>query len=180
MRKALLLLIFSLLTAAPCFSQSKVVKRIPVSQHPYYAPNVLPALNELVAQYGRARRNHIYVGRVEVLESGYNSVLVYWKENNALVLWEPGRGSNRQGNPDPRRDLADSRRYWRLGKDVVPTLNDVGGSSFLITRQDARRWVRDCIRHGVRYVVKREAKSNIGMQRTSRESLSSSAVRARR
>jgi len=136
------------------------VKRVPVSQHPYYAPNILPTLKELVARYGKAKRNHIYVGRVEVLEGGYNSVLVYWKENNALVLWEPGSGFNRQGNPDPKYDLANSRRYWRLDKDVVPTLDDVGGSSFLITRQDARRWVRDCVRHGVRFVVDRKAQSN--------------------
>ena len=155
MRKPLLLLVFSLLAATPCFSQEKVVERIPVRQHPYYAPSVLPALKELVARYGKAKRNHFYVGRVEVLEGGYHSMLVYWKESNALVLWEQGRGSNRQGNPDAKYDLADSRRFWRLDKDVVPTLDDVGGSSFLITRQDARRWVRDCIRHGERFVVNR-------------------------
>ena len=137
-----------------------------MSQHPYYAPNILPALKKLVARYGKAKRNHIYVGRVEVLEGGYHSVLVYWKENNALILWEPGRGFNRQGSPDPKYDLADSRRYWRLNKDVVPTLDDVGGSSFLITKRDARRWVRDCIRYGVRYVVDGEAQSNNGIQRT--------------
>jgi len=142
------------------------VERIPVRQHPYYASSVLPALKELVAQYGTAKRNHFYVSRVEVLEGGYHSVLVYWKENNALVLWEPSRGSNQQGNPDAKYDLVDSRRYWRLDKDVVPMLNDVGGSSFLITRQDARRWVRDCIRHGERLVVNRGAQSNNGMQRT--------------
>jgi hypothetical protein len=155
MRKALLLIFFILLTAATCVSQEKVVKRIPVGRHPYYAPNVLPALKELVAQHGRAKRNHLYVGRVEVLGGGYHSALVYWKENNALVLWEPGRGSNRQGNPEAKYDLSASRRYWRLDKDVVPTLNDVGGSSYLITRQDAHRWVRDCIRNGVRYMVNR-------------------------
>jgi hypothetical protein len=168
MRKLFQLLILSLIVAATAFSQEKLVKRISVRQHPYYAAQVLPALKELVVQRGKARVNHFYVGRVEVLEGGYHSVLVYWVENRALVLWEPGRGYNREGDSDPKYDLADSRRYWRLDKDVVPTLNDVGGSSFLITRKDARKWVRDCIRYGVRYVVNRYTQSNNSFNRSAR------------
>ncbi|HUS09632.1 MAG TPA: hypothetical protein VMZ30_04125 [Pyrinomonadaceae bacterium] len=160
MNKLLPVLGLVLLGAATCISQEKVVRRIPVSEHSYYVANVIPALKKLVAQSGKSKKNHFYVGRVEMLESGYHSVLVYWKENQALVLWEPGRGSNPQGYPDSKFDLADSRRYWELDKDVVPTLDDVGGSSFLITRKDARRWVRDCVSHGARYVINREAQSN--------------------
>ena len=153
LKKLLHILGLSLITAATCFSQDKSVRRISVRQHPYYAPYVLPALKELVAHRGKSRTNHFYVGRVEVLEGGYHSVLVYWAENRALVLWEPRRGYNPQGDFDPRYDLRDTRRYWELDKDVVPTLDDVGGSSFLITRRDARRWVRDCVRHGGKFVV---------------------------
>jgi hypothetical protein len=155
MNKACHLLLVVLLLAGTCLSQQRIIRRTSVRNHPYYRANVLPALKELVAHRGKARRNHFYVGRVEALENGYDSALVFWKENGAIVLWEPGRGSNRHGNPDGRYDLRYSRRYWRLNKDVVPTLNDVGGSSFLITRQDARNWVRDCIRYGTRYVVTR-------------------------
>jgi hypothetical protein len=155
MKKLLHVFVLFLLGAATCVSQEKVLRRVPVSEHSYYAPHVLPTLKKLVAQRGKVKKNHFYVGRVEILEGGYHSVLVYWKENQALVLWEPGRGSNSQGNPDPKFDLADSRRYWELDKDVVPTLDDVGGSSFLITRKDARRWVRDCVRRGAQYVVNR-------------------------
>src|SRR5207249_2602272 len=99
------------------------------------------------------RKNHFYVGRVQVTANGSHSVLVYWKENHALVLWEPGRGSDQHGNPDPKNDLVASRRYWRLDKDVVPTQADIAGSSFLITQQDAREWINDCVKHGERYVI---------------------------
>ena len=157
MNKMLQVLGLFLLGAATCVSQEKIVRRIPVSEHSNYAPHVLPALKKLVVQRGKSKKNHFYVSRVEMLEGGYHSVLVYWKENQALVLWEPGRGSNPQGYPDPKFDLTDSKRYWELDKDVVPTLDDVGGSSFLITRKDARRWVRDCVSYGARYVVNREA-----------------------
>jgi hypothetical protein len=168
MNKLLQVLGLFLLGASTCISQEKVVQRIPVSQHSYYAANVVPALKKLVTERGKSKKNHFYVGRVEMLESGYHSVLVYWKENQALVLWEPGRGSNPQGYPDPKFDLAYSRRYWELDKDVVPTLDEVGGSSFLITRKDARRWVRDCVSYGARYVVNRKEQSNKALQLTAR------------
>src|SRR5688500_6357650 len=104
MNKLLTVLGLILLGAATCLSQEKVVRRIPVSEHSYYVANVIPALEKLVAQRGKSSQNHFYVGRVEILESGYHSVLAYWKENQALVLWEPGRGSNPQGYPDPKFD----------------------------------------------------------------------------
>ncbi len=155
MKKVFHVLMVLLLAALPCSSQEKVLKRVSVLQHPYYAPYVLPALKGLVAKRGKAKRNHFYVSKVKVFEGGYHSVLVYWTENRALVLWEPGRGHNRLGEPDPKYDLANSRRYWELDKDVVPSLDDVGGSSFLTTRRDAREWVRDCVRYGVRHVINR-------------------------
>jgi hypothetical protein len=168
MRNAISTLILSLLLPTTCFPQQKVISRIPVLRHPYYGPNVLPALKELVAERGKSKRNHFYVGRVEVFEGGYESVLVYWKENRALVLWEPGRGLNLQGVPDARYDLWHSRRYWDLDKDVVPTLADVGGSSFLVTKQDAHEWIRKCLQSGERFVVNRTAQSNKRLQPTPR------------
>jgi len=145
--------ILLLVLSATCFSQKGLVQRIPAREHPSYGPYIAPALKELVAQHGKVRKNHFYVGRVQVTASGYHSVLVYWKENHALVLWEPGRGSDQHGNPDPKNDLAASRRYWRLDKDVVPTQADIAGSSFLITQQDARDWTQDCLKYGERYVI---------------------------
>ena len=160
MNRPLHLFVVVFLIAAPTLAQSKINGQISVQQHPYYRKNVIPALKELVASRGKTRNNHFYVGRVEEFDGGHSSVLVFWKENNALVLWESQRGFGRDGKADARYDLSQSRRYWRLDKDVVPTLDDVGWSSFLITKQDARTWVRDCVRYGTRYVIHRTARSN--------------------
>jgi len=140
-------------TSTICLSQAKVLERIPIRKHPYFAGHVLPALKLLVREYGKARINHLYVSPVDVFENGAYSALVYWKENNARVLWEPYSGYNKEGNHDPNYDLRDSRRYWRLKKDVVATLADVGGSSYLLTRSDAQRMVQDCRLRGEKYVV---------------------------
>ena len=166
MNRLLHLLVVFVLSSAPSLAQQKIIRKIPVQQYPYYRRNVLPALKELVSSRGKTRTNHFYVGRVEVLDGGNHSVLVFWKENNALVLWEPEHGFGSDGNADARYDLSQSRRYWRLNKDVVPTLDAVGGSSFLITRRDARQWVRDCIRHGTSYVLTRKTRSNNSLDRS--------------
>ena len=165
MRNVINILILLLLLPATCFSQEKVISRIPILQHPYYGPNVLPALKELVTQSGESTSNHFCVGRVEVLEGGHESVLVYWKENRALVLWEPGRGLNLRGIPDPRYDLKHSRRYWDLDEHVVPTLAGIGGSSFLISREHAREWLRKCEQTGEQFVINLKAPANKRVQR---------------
>ncbi|HKP38389.1 MAG TPA: hypothetical protein VJT71_16130, partial [Pyrinomonadaceae bacterium] len=91
---------------------------------------------------------------VGVLDNGdYSSVLVYWKENNAIVLWEQDRGYNYQnGNFDPRYDLAQTRRYWRLNRDIR---SPDAPSNFLITKREAREWLNDCLRFGKLYVIVR-------------------------
>ncbi len=147
-------LVVFILLSAPTWAQQQIVRRTSVLEHPYYRRNVIPALRELVASRGKTRTNHFFVGPVEELDGGHSSVLVFWKENNALVLWESQRGFSGSG-PDARYDLSQSRRYWRLNKDVVPTLDDVGGSSFLITKRMARTWLRDCLRYGSRYTINR-------------------------
>src|SRR5262245_48596708 len=111
-------LLVILLVAGPAPAQQKINRKISVQQHPYYRRNVIPALQELVASRGKTRMNHFCVGRVEEFDGGHSSVLVFWKENNALVLWESQRGFGRDGNPDARYDLSQSRRYWRVNKDI--------------------------------------------------------------
>jgi hypothetical protein len=163
-----------LLTSALCSAQDRAISHIPISQHPDYSPYVRPALRSLVAQSGVNRRNHFYICRVEIFEGGYDHAWVYWRENRAIVLWEPFRGYNARGDSDQTYDLVFSRRYLRRDKDVVPTLEDVGGSSYLVTRQWWRETVRDCVQNGDRFVIykrvrqHRRAQSNNGVQQTRR------------
>jgi hypothetical protein len=172
MKTLLRILLAILIFSAAASAQDKVVSRIPVRKHPDYAPHVIPALKRLVAQSGIKRRSHFYVCRVETFENGYDHAWVYWKENRAFVLWELLQGHNARGDSDPTYDLVDSRRYLERDEDVVPTLDDVGGSTFLVTRQWWRDTVQDCVRHGDSFVIykrartHRRAQSNNGMHPT--------------
>lgn len=118
-------------------------KRISIRQHPDYQ-HVLVALRTLVAEKAKYRKNTFYISKLDVrVESGEELYLadVYWKEDNSIILLE--------SNPsDWEHALLWSRRYWRLDKDVVPTLADVAGSNYLLTRADARRMIMECLRGG--------------------------------
>ena len=160
------ILVAVLLGAATCPAQVKVVSRVSVRKHREYAQ--LPeALRELVREDGKAGTNTFYACRVEQFSNGYHHAWVYWKEGNSIILVEPDHGAY-----DRKYLLVWSRRYLHLEKDVVPTLDDVGGSSYLVTREWARNTIRDCVRQGDEFTVNkparnnRRAQSNNGMQRT--------------
>jgi hypothetical protein len=110
----------------------------------------LPALREVVAEKAKHRRNTFYVSPVHYFNHGASNAVVYWKEGRSLILWEPERSATSQGR---RHELVWSRRFLSLDKDVVPTLADVGGSTFLLTKAMARRMIRECVRNGQKFVV---------------------------
>jgi hypothetical protein len=111
----------------------------------------LHALKQVVAEKARGNRNTFYISPVCYLSNGYSIAHVYWPEGRALILWEP---RSKGDEPSQRRhELVWSRRFWRLDKDVVPTVNEVAGSSFLLTRALARRDIRDCVRNGRKFVL---------------------------
>ena len=124
---------------------------VSIRQHADYR-NFLTALNTLVAQNAKHRKNTFYVSKLDVtFESGDELYIadVYWKEDNSIILLE-------SHSTDWPHALLWSRRYWRLDRDVVPTLNDVAGSNYLLTRAESRRMIRRCLQ-GDRFVVQRRA-----------------------
>ena len=50
-------------------------------------------------------------------------------------------------------ELVWSRRFLDLKTDVVPTQDDIGGSSFLVTRQWAQEKIADCKQNGIKVVL---------------------------
>ena len=168
--KLLLSAMFVVFGVAGCLAQGgtydDAVKTASIYESPdYYDP--LPALKEVVAEKAKSRRNTFYVSRVYFFDNGANHAMVYWKEGRALILWEPYlTGTER------KHELVWSRRFLSLDKDVVPTLNDVGGSNYLVTREWARRTIQKCVRYGEKFVIYkssgkyRKAQSNNRMQRT--------------
>lgn len=66
---------------------------------------------------------------------------VHWSEARKIILWEGGD------------TLIHSRRDLDLDRDVVPTLDDVHGSTYLITRAWLEETLADCAKHGTRFVI---------------------------
>lgn len=149
--KSLLLFIVLVISATAILAQSntynEAARQASIYEDPDYA-RLVPALKQVVAAKARNRRNTFYVSRVYYFGNGANNAMVYWKEGRALILWEPhSSGTDRQ------YELVRSRRFLSLDKDVVPTLTDVGGSNYLVTREWARQVVRDCVRDGEKFVL---------------------------
>jgi hypothetical protein len=169
--KSLLLFIALIISAPTCIAQNntydEAARHASIYKDPDYA-HPLPALKQVVAEKARNRRNTFYVSRVYYFGNGANNAMVYWKEGRALILWEPYLSVT-----DRRHELVLSRRFLSLDKDVVPTLADVSGSNYLVTRDWARQVIRDCVRNGERFILyktirKHPPQSNKALQLTAR------------
>ena len=146
--KSLLPILIILACADVLFAQTRkvddCVRRGDIYRDAQYA-HPLPALKQVVAEKARRNRNTFYVSPVCYLNNGVTSTLVYWREGRALILWEPYADASTK---DRRHALVWSRRFLLLDRDVVPTLADVAGSSFLLPKALARRDIRECVRYG--------------------------------
>jgi hypothetical protein len=124
-------------------------QRANISRDARYA-HPIPALKQVVIEKARHARNTFYISPVCYFNNGASNAMVYWPEGRALILWEPDPSADANRR---RHELVWSRRFLSLNKDVVPTLADVGGSSFLLTRKMARDMVRECMRDGKKFVL---------------------------
>ncbi len=83
--------------------------------------------------------------------AGYRSATdvrawIYWTEGQRLILW--GGATN---PASAKTSIALSRRSLDMRKDVVPTEDDIAGSSYRVTRAWAKRVIADCEGRGVKY-----------------------------
>jgi hypothetical protein len=99
------------------------------------------ALQVLAASRGREPLNHFCI--VGYNESSDRYAWVYWREGNALILWEPNV------NDPMYPSLSWSRRYLHLNKDVVNSMAEVGTSTYLVTRAWVNKVLRDCRKMGI-------------------------------
>jgi hypothetical protein len=78
---------------------------------------------------------------------------VHWREGNRLILWEPL--DSYPGDPLLHHDLLASRRSLDLAKDAVPDPEDVGTSTYLVTRAWAESVIDTCSRVGLKVAVEK-------------------------
>ena len=151
--KSLLLVLVLCACANTFFAQTPqagdCVRREDIYHDAQYAHPLL-ALNQVVAEKAPRTRNTFYISPVCYFDNGFSHTVVYWREGQALILWEPDPTATKERR---RHELVWSRRFWLLDKDVVPTLTEVAGSNYLLTEALARRDIRDCVRHGRKFVI---------------------------
>ncbi len=76
------------------------------------------------------------------------SAWVIWRQGRQMILWE--------GQPD----LDDSRRDLHLASDVVPTEDDLHGSTYRVTKAWVEKITAACEQSGVKVHVPRAATSS--------------------
>jgi hypothetical protein len=121
-----------------------------VRNHRHY-PEPEKRLEVLVRARGSQKLNHFCAIGYR-LPGGSEVAWVLWEEGKAVILWE--------GSADPEYpvELALSRRYLDLDKDVVATAEEVGSSTYLVTREWVKGITRDCEAHGDKFVVTKPGK----------------------
>lgn len=109
----------------------------PVHSHPNFA-GIVATLKELAAREGRTRRNTFFIADVW-REDGRDYSYAYWKEDKSIIILQLPLEK-------------ESASYdWLYGKarvdletDVVPTQEDIGGSSFLVDREWVNKILKEC------------------------------------
>jgi hypothetical protein len=151
-------ILISLLTALiPSLAQAQTMNQYhPFASQEEYADKV-GALNVFVARFGRKRINRIFVAKIQS-EDGEESLYGYWKEDNSILLLY--HFSYIDDNEDN-----DSYYYWLYSKasidletEVVPTEEDINGSTYLVDKPWVDRIVKACLTKGRRLVIHKKAR----------------------
>ena len=124
----------------------------PVHSHPNFS-GIVATLKELVAREGKVRRNTFFIADVR-RGDGREYSYAYWKEDKSItILHLP-------------LEKESASYEWLYGKaridletDVVPTREDVGGSSFLVDRAWVNEILKECAGGFKLSVVKPRGKS---------------------
>lgn len=114
----------------------------------------LHVLRGFIQRYGRTPVNRVFVARAD---SGDGSVFLYgyWPEGHSILLL---------GHFDPtfdgQRETTDYawleyKTRTDLRTDVVPTVEDIGGSSYFVDRSWTRRIITACVTQGRKLVIRR-------------------------
>jgi hypothetical protein len=113
------------------------LKSTPVRSHRNFS-GIVATLKELVAREGKLRRNTFFIADVR-REDGRDYSYAYWKEDKSIIILHLPLEK-------------ESASYeWLYGKarvdletDVVPTREDIGGSSFLVDRAWVNKILKQC------------------------------------
>jgi hypothetical protein len=137
-----------------------------LSQQPRYYPfeshadyrEKIHVLNGFVTRYGRSRINHIYVapGTPDDAVDGRVHLFGYWPEEHRILFVDTFIRTF-----DGRRETTDylwlNSRHGQVNLriDVVPTKEDIHGSTFLVDKPWADEIVSMCVARGRKIIVRK-------------------------
>jgi hypothetical protein len=113
----------------------------PIKGNPDYA-DVRTQLQVLVNIFAYHKINHFCV--VADHDPNNEAALVYWSSQRQLITWDPG---------GELYALVDSRDPLNLQQDVVADYNEVGSSTYLVTRGWLNGVLADCRKFGNAYTI---------------------------
>ncbi|MGO4279666.1 hypothetical protein SAMN05216321_102376 [Cupriavidus sp. OV038] len=122
--------------------------RIKVSTNPYYR-QPLHAMKHVLLSSGKNGRTNRFCAVGYKWPDGTSQAWVLWDEEQTLMLW---RGNLYRDMRDI--GLTAANRTLKLGRDTVPTPDDINGSTYLVTEAWWRAVANDCRKHGEKYVIK--------------------------
>ena len=109
--------------------------------------NVKNILNDLVKYgHGPSINNFCVIAYESKEKQSPNYAWVYWKEKDAMILWEPVEIGEKV-------DLTYSRRYLDLTKDVVNNEEELHGSTYKVTRNWVDNTLSECKKYGQEYII---------------------------
>jgi hypothetical protein len=150
------MIIFILLAAISTSAQSQTASQYyPFASQEEYGKK-MAALNQFIDGYGKRGINRIFVAKVKN-DDGTEDLFGYWKEDNSILILY-------HFNPcddDDDKKLCYSWAYDKarvdLRTDVVPTEDDIKGSTYLVDKPWADRIVKACLTKGRKFVIHRSA-----------------------
>ena len=127
--------------------------RVPIHQHPSH-PQILAVLKDLVARFGKARLNTFYVSPAARKAEG-EQAYIYWKQDNSIIVL----------NLPLEKPAGEESAFWLytgkaridLAEDVAPTEEQVGSSTFLVSKPWVDTVIKDCVSNGRKVVIPRRA-----------------------
>lgn len=112
-----------------------------ITENPDYA-DVRTQLLVLVNIFADSKINHFCV--VANHDPANEAALVYWANQHQLITWNPG---------EKLLTLVDSRNPLDLQHDVVSNSDEVGSSTYLVTRDWLNGILGDCRKFGNAYTI---------------------------
>lgn len=113
----------------------------------FYAPRVRKELSCFVATYSVYPTNHFFVGAISLDQTNLDEALVYWQEDQIILLYDELVPSAEYGVEAWRN------REWKLCRDTVKTPDEINGSDYLITDDNWHDWTNQCISCGRQYII---------------------------